>query len=168
MRNPMRKTGSFSTPRNTMAGLTLVELLVAMLIFGVISAAAFGLMAQNQPLFNQQQGLAAVNIAVRNGDATLHLDVSNGVSNYYNGINIPNWPVGVVVVNNTPATDCETSTTTYIYGASCFDSMNIIASDANTLPSNPTDGTITGSHVTTGTPVYLWRPTANPAGCAYQ
>ncbi len=46
-----------------MAGFTLIELLLAMAIFGVISAAAFGLMAQHQPLFNQQQGLAALNIS---------------------------------------------------------------------------------------------------------
>ena len=48
-----------------MAGFTLIEMLLAMGIFGVISAAAFGLMAQHQPLFNQQQGLAALNISMR-------------------------------------------------------------------------------------------------------
>jgi Tfp pilus assembly protein PilW len=165
----MRTTQSFSGRRgNSMAGLTIVELLVAMLIFGVISAAAFGLMAQNQPLFNQQQGLAAVNIAVRNATAQMQLDVVNGGSNYYSGINIPNWPVGVVVVNNTPAADCETSTTTYIYGPSCFDSMNIISSDASTPPANATNGTVAGCHITTSTnTLYLSPTTASPAGNGY-
>jgi len=150
-----------------MAGFTLVELLVAMFIFGVISAASFGLLMQSQPLFKQQQGLAALNIAIRNSAAQLQLDVANGGSNYYNGINIPNWPVGVVVANNTPAVDCETSTTTYVYGASCFDSMNIIASDPGTLPSNVTDGTIAGCHLTNGTTMYLSPTNANPAGSGY-
>jgi prepilin-type N-terminal cleavage/methylation domain-containing protein len=165
----MRSNRPISRRRgNNMAGFTLVELLVAMFIFGVVSAAAFGLVAQSQPLFNQQQGLAALNIAVRNATAQMQIDVVNGGSNFYNGINIPNWPVGVVVVNNTPGSDCETSTTTYIYGASCFDSMNIITSDPNTVPSNTSDGTLAaGCHVTTGTTVYLSPTSANPAGSGY-
>jgi type II secretory pathway pseudopilin PulG len=163
----MRTTGSFSKPCDSVAGVTLVELLVAMFMFGVISAAAFTLVAQSQPVFNQQQGLAAVNIAIRNATAQMQLDVANGGSNYYNGINIPNWPVGVVVVNNTPASDCETSTTTWIYGASCFDAMNIISSDSNTLPANATDGTIAGCHLTNSTVAYLSPASANPAGSGY-
>ncbi len=62
-----------------MAGFTLIELLLAMAIFGVISAAAFGLMAQHQPLFNQQQGLAALNISMRNAVAQMQTDIVNGV-----------------------------------------------------------------------------------------
>jgi type II secretory pathway pseudopilin PulG len=145
----------------------MVELLVAMAMFAVISAAAFSLMSQHMPIFNQQQGLASVNIAVRNATAQMQLDIVNGGSNFYNNINIPNWPVGVAIVNNTPGTDCETSTTTYVYGASCFDSMNIIASDVNTPPGNPSDGTIAGCHVTTGTTVYLSPMNASPAGSGY-
>ncbi len=163
----MRSTKTISRRRNNRAGFTLLELLLAMLIFGVISAASFGLMAQSQPLFNQQQGLAAVNIAIRNSAAQLQLDVVNGGSNYYNGINIPNWPVGIVVVNNTPGSDCETSATTYVYGPSCFDSMNIISSDPNTLPTNASDGTIAGCHLTNGTSLYLSPTSASPAGSGY-
>ncbi len=39
------------------AGFTLVELLVAAAIFMIISAASFSLLAQHQPIFNQQQNL---------------------------------------------------------------------------------------------------------------
>jgi hypothetical protein len=149
------------------AGFSVLELALAMGIFAVISAAAFGLMAQHQPLFNQQQGLAAVNIAVRNSTAQMQLDIANGGSNYYSGINIPNWPVGVVIVNNTPGADCETSTTTWVYGASCFDTMNVITSDPLTLPTNPGNGTVGGCHLTTATTVYLSPTTASPAGSGY-
>jgi prepilin-type N-terminal cleavage/methylation domain-containing protein len=125
-----------------MAGFTLVELLVAMGIFGVISAAAFGLMAQHQPLFNQQQGLAALNISMRNAVAQMQTDIVNGGAGYISAVNTPNWPVGVVITNNPqppaaplgPADDCHLGTT---YGANCFDQFTVIAADLATPPVNP-------------------------------
>lgn len=131
------------------AGFTLVELLVAALIFGVISAAAFGLMAQHQPLFNQQQSEAALNIAMRNAVAQMQVDIVNGGAGYYSTVNIPNWPVGVAISNNvvTSAEDCHTGTT---YGANCFDSFTVITSDPNTLPVNPSS-TSSASLPTSGT-----------------
>ena len=137
----MRRTGSFTRRSgNNTAGFTLVELLIAMLIFGVISASAFGLMAQHQPLFNQQQTQAALNISMRNAVAQLQTDIVNGGSGYYNNINVPNWPVGVVINNNVVAStgDCHTGIT---YGANCFDSLTVIVSDPNTTPGNPLSST---------------------------
>jgi len=49
------------------SGFTLVELLVASLMFMVIGGATLSLFAKHQPIFNQQQNLAEVNIALRNG-----------------------------------------------------------------------------------------------------
>ncbi len=141
------------------AGFTMIEMLVATAVFFVVSGSAFALFSQSMPLFNQQQNLAALNIATRNAIAQMQIDMVNAGSNYYNGINIPNWPVAAVLVNNTPGTDCETSTTTYVYGASCFDTMNLITSDPNTLPTTPTNGTVGGCNLTTSTSVYL-----TPAG----
>jgi prepilin-type N-terminal cleavage/methylation domain-containing protein len=137
------------------AGFTMIEMLVATAVFTIISASAFSLFRQSLPLFNQQQNLSSLNIAVRNSIAQLQTDIVNAGANYYNGINVPNWPVGVVIVNNTPASDCETSTTTYVYGASCFDQMNLITSDPLTLPTNPTNGTVGGCALTNATTVYL-------------
>jgi len=130
-----------------MTGFTLVELLVAMFIFGVISASAFGLMAQHQPLFNQQQIQASLNISMRNAIAQLQTDIVNGGSGYYNNLNVPNWPVGVVINNNVVAStgDCHSGIT---YGANCFDSLTVIVSDPTTTPVNPiasTSGTIPSS-----------------------
>ena len=130
-----------------MAGFTLIELLVAMAIFGVISAAAFGLMTQHQPLFNQQQGLAALNISMRNAVAQMQTDIVNGGAGYISAVNTPNWPVGVVITNPIPVVssvqDCHSGTT---YGANCFDQFTVIAADLGTPPVNPlASGSTSGS-----------------------
>jgi prepilin-type N-terminal cleavage/methylation domain-containing protein len=139
--SPTRRTGTFLKRRGSgAAGFTLVELLVTMIVFGAISAAALGLMTQHQPLFNQQQNLAGLNIAMRNAVAQLQLDVANAGSGYYTGINIPSFPIGVTVLNNVVASgsDCHNATT-FTYGASCFDTLNIIVTDPNTPPAHPSD-----------------------------
>ena len=146
--NLMRSAGSFVNRRGSrMAGFTLVELLIAMAIFGVISAAAFGLMAQHQPLFNQQQTQAALNISMRNAVAQMQTDIVNGGAGYISAVNTPNWPVGVVITNPIPVVsstqDCHSGTT---YGARCFDQFTVIAADLATPPVNPlASGSTTGS-----------------------
>jgi prepilin-type N-terminal cleavage/methylation domain-containing protein len=133
----MRRTNSsLKGHGRRIAGFTLVELLAAMAIFGVISAAAFGLMAQHQPLFNQQQIQASLNISMRNAIAQLQTDIVNGGSGYYSTANVPNYPVGVVITNNvvTSTGDCHSGIT---YGASCFDALTVIVSDPSTTPVAP-------------------------------
>jgi prepilin-type N-terminal cleavage/methylation domain-containing protein len=139
MRKFMKNQGLLSRHRRTgETGFTLVELLIATVIFGIISAAIFSLMAQNQPIFNQQQNLAEVNIALRNAVAQMQLDIANAGANYYTGANIPNYPVGVTVTNNVVASggDCRSGTPLQ-YGANCFDAMSIITADKSTPPANP-------------------------------
>jgi prepilin-type N-terminal cleavage/methylation domain-containing protein len=126
------------------AGFTLVEMMIALLIFGTISAAAFSLMTQNAPIFNQQQNQAGLNISMRNSVAQIQADMVNGGGGYYNGLNVPNWPVSVVINNNVVSSsgNCATGTT---YGANCFDSFTIIAADPATTAVNPladTSGTL--------------------------
>jgi prepilin-type N-terminal cleavage/methylation domain-containing protein len=125
-------------------GFTMVELLVAMAIFLIISAAGFSLLAQHQPIFNQQQNLAEVNIALRNAVAQMEIDIGNAGANYYPTANIPNYPVGVVIKNNPVATsgDCR-SGTPLLYGAPCFDQMSIITADINTTPMHPSIAPVT-------------------------
>ena len=149
--NSMRSTRSFPRSRsNRTAGFTLAELLIAVAMFTVFAGAAFSLMAQHLPLFNQQQGMAQLNISMRNAVAQMQVDVVNGGAGYYSGVNIPNWPVGVVINNNvvTSSQDCHTGTT---YGANCFDSFTVIVSDPNTTPVNPLAGASGSLPVTAGT-----------------
>ena len=147
-----------------------------MAIFTVISGAAFSLFLYHQPVFAQQQNLAAVNIALRNAVAQMQLDVANAGANYYAGVNIPNYPVGVVVTNNVVASggDCR-SGTPLVYGTNCFDSLSIITADATTAPTNPSNGSGTCT-VTSGTTLYLapagtpdtpLRPVATAAAANY-
>src|ERR1700676_5078874 len=140
------------------AGFTLVELLIAAALFLVISGSAFALLRQHQPLFNQQQNLAALNISMRNAVSQLQLDIVNAGADFYTGINIPNWPVGVVITNHVVASgaDCHTAVT-YIYGTQCFDKLAVISADSSTPPANPSNSTgacMSTTSATTST-VYL-------------
>ena len=150
MKNFTRSGQSVSRRRNKTAGFTLVELLIAASMFVVLSIAAFGLMAQHQPIFNQQQGLAQLNIAVRNAVAQIQTDVVNGGAGYYSGVNIPNWPVGVVITNNVVASSGDCHIQGITYGANCFDSFTVITSDPSTTPVNALSGTSGALPVTAG------------------
>jgi len=145
------------------AGFTLVELLIAVAMFTVISGAAFSLLAQHQPIFNQQQNLAEVNIALRNAVAQMELDVANAGANYYSSVNIPNYPVGVVITNNVQASgDCR-SGTPLVYSTNCFDQMAIITADINTLPTTPSNSTgACASTKSASTSTAYLAPTGSP------
>jgi type II secretory pathway pseudopilin PulG len=116
-------------------GFSLVELLVAAGVFVVICGAALSLFAKHQPLFNQQQNLAALNIQIRNAVSQLQLDTINAGSGFYQGTNIPSAPIGITIKNNT-TTPCNTPST-FTYGANCFDQLNIITVDPSTPSSHP-------------------------------
>lgn len=118
-------------------GFTLLELLIAAAVFLVISGSALVLLAKHQPLFNQQQNMGALNIQIRNAVSQLQLDTINAGSGYYQGINIPDFPVGLTIENHT-TTPCNTPST-FTYGPNCFDQLNIIAVDSSAPPSHPTD-----------------------------
>jgi prepilin-type N-terminal cleavage/methylation domain-containing protein len=142
MREIMSNTQIEIRPRrNPRAGFSLIELMVAALIFTIVSGAAFSLLAQHQPIFNQQQNLAEVNIALRNAVAQMELDIANAGANYYSSVNIPNYPVGVVITNNVQASgDCRTGTPLQ-FSTNCFDQMAIITADINTPPTTPSNST---------------------------
>ena len=135
-------------------GFSLIEFLLAATIFVIISGAALALFAKHQPIFNQQQSMAGLNIAVRNAVSQLQLDTINAGSGYYQGINIPDFPIGLTIQNNT-TTPCNTPST-YTYGPNCFDQLNIIAIDPNTPPAHPSDN---GSNCVSTTSSILF---ANP------
>lgn len=107
-------------------GFSLLELVVAMAIFMLISGAAISLFRQQQINSQSMTGQVALNLALRNAVSQLEMDVANAGSAYFQSVNMPSWPVGVTVVNNvvTQGNTCKTGN--YTYGANCFDQLNVI------------------------------------------
>ena len=125
-------------------GFSLIELIVAMAIFILVSASALMLFSHQQTNANQQQGLVGLNIGIRNAISQLQLDLANAGTGYYVGANIPSWPVGVTIMNNVPpaGTSCYNATAN-TYTTNCFDQINIMAAANSTTypPINATDST---------------------------
>ena len=123
-------------------GFSLIELLVALSLFLIVGSAAFTLFGKQQTSFLRQQGMAGMNVALRNASAQMQVDLVNAGTAFFQGANIPSWPVGVTIVNNvvTSGNSCYDATT-FTYTAQCFDSINIIsvANPATYPPSNATD-----------------------------
>ena len=109
-------------------GFTLLELLIAMAVFLTISIASFSLFANQQLASQVVQGQVGLNLALRSAATQLEVDLANAGSYYYQGPNIPTWPVGVTIVNNwvNSGSSCYTASTN-TYGASCFDQLTIVA-----------------------------------------
>ena len=134
-----RHTGKAIISRSaSSAGFSLVELMVAMAIFLVVGGAAVELAKKHVPLFTSQQNQTGLNLAMRNGVAQMQIDVVNAGSGYYQGVNIPSWPIGITVLNSAPGTGCfDAATNTYT--STCFDTLNVIAVDQSTPPSHTDD-----------------------------
>jgi prepilin-type N-terminal cleavage/methylation domain-containing protein len=146
---------NLATPRRRRArGFTLVELLVALGVFAVISAAALRLVAAHVPLVSSQQNQTGLNMAMRNAVAQMQIDVVNAGTGYYQGVNIPTWPVGVSITNSAPGADCYNAAT-FTYGAGCFDTLNIIATDEATGPATPSPASGTCINTTTSNTMLL-------------
>lgn len=115
-------------------GFTLLEFLVAMAVFIVVTGAVFTLFRRDDPLFTSQQNMVGVNLALQNAVTQMEIDSVNAGTGYYPGTNIPNWPVGVTIQNAAPiGGDCGDNAT-YVYNSTCFDTLNLITVDPNTGP----------------------------------
>jgi Tfp pilus assembly protein PilW len=139
------------------AGFTLIEFMAAMGIFMVVGGAAFLLFRQDVPLFNQQQNLAGLNIAVQNAVTQIQQDVVNAGTGFYTGTSLPSWPVGVTIVNTTSSSGSPCQGSNYTYNATCFDTLAIITTDPNTPAEHL--GASGGCVATTATSVVLYTPT---------
>lgn len=149
VRSAARKAGG--------AGFTLIEFLVAMGVFLVVMGAVFSLFRKDDPLFNQQQNQASLNLALQNVVTQIQVDAVNAGTGYYPGTNIPNWPVGITIQNSgTPSATACGNNPTYSYLATCFDTLNVITVDPNTAPQHL--GTAGGSVNTTAGSMVLYTP----------
>jgi len=110
------------------SGFTLIELMVSMAIFLLVSGVALRLFTLQQNSSSLQRNQVGLNLALRNAATQMQIDISNAGSNYLQNVNIPNWPLGVSIVNNVVAsgTSCYDSTAK-TYGWKCFDQINIIS-----------------------------------------
>lgn len=143
----------------------MIEILVALAVFAIISAAAFQLFGNHARVFSVQQDLAGVNLGLRNALTMIQLDVSNAGTGVFVGANVPSWPIGVTVQNSLvggggggggSCFDPATQT----YTAACFDILHVVAADPNTPPVHPTD--IGTNCVSTTSSTAFVNPATNP------
>ncbi len=132
-RKPVHSRGLLR-PANA-RGFSLVELLAAMAVFLIVSAASFTLFQRHQALLSQEQGLAGLNIGLRNALTQIQMDAVNAGNGLVVGAYVPAWPVGVTIYNQNPGVACNDATT-FQYTSTCFDSVNIILADPQTPTCN--------------------------------
>jgi prepilin-type N-terminal cleavage/methylation domain-containing protein len=119
-------------------GTTLIELMVALAVFLIVSGAGFTLFNSMQKANTNLQEQQGLSLALRSAASQLQLDLGNAGNGYFQGINIPSWPVGVTIMNTSTGSSCYSSSTGY--AASCFDQLNIITARPDLYPAvNPTD-----------------------------
>jgi prepilin-type N-terminal cleavage/methylation domain-containing protein len=155
-RNQRRVTRSQTVACSSLhSGFSLIELMVALAVFVIIGGAAASLFKQHVPVFVSQQSQVALNFSLRNAVTQLQTDASNAGEGFYQAADTPGWPLGITVVNQpyNPLVSCWNSAT-FVYSASCFDTLNIIATDLTTTASHPSNSA-GAPVVTTSTDVYL-------------
>ena len=141
--------------RDIPEGFSLLELVVAMAMFLVLGGASLTLFSRHEALLSKEQGIAGLNIGLRNALSQIQIDASNAGYGLIMGANAPAWPVGVTIYNSNPtAAQCNpTATNPPTYAAACFDKFNVVMVDPNTpylqLPS--TYSCTTGPLYTNGT-----------------
>src|SRR5690606_20707066 len=109
------------------------ELLMGTAVSLIVAGAAITLFSGHVPLFTRQQDIASLNLSMRNAVSQLQIDLSNAGAGVFAGLNVANWPIGMTLLNKTPAGSCyEAATQTY--SEDCFDELNIITADSAILP----------------------------------
>lgn len=132
-------------------GFSLLEILVAMVIFTIVAGAAFGLFMNQEPVYNQQISVAGMSIGLNNAISQIQMNLVNAGTGEFVGSNMPNAPLGVVVTNQT-STACNNAAT-YTYTAACFDTMTIVTAAPAPVPAlNPAAAVSTTSGTMTLTP----------------
>lgn len=113
-------------------GFSLLELLVAMLVFLIVAGAAFSLFDRHMAIVGRQQNLSGVNINLRNAISLIQMDLAGAGQNLL--ATVPGaapFALGVVVQNNVPgkAPTCAPAPGSWAYPtlSACYDSMTIIS-----------------------------------------
>ncbi len=122
-------------------GFTLIELMVAMLVFLIVAGTAFSVFDQHMAMITHQENLSGVNLALRNAAGQLQIDLSGAGENLLGTVPNQNltFSTGVVIQNNIPPSEggtaaaCTAAGGTYAYPvpSACFDSLTIFGSQSN-------------------------------------
>jgi type II secretory pathway pseudopilin PulG len=135
----------------------MIELLIALAVFLIVSGAALSLFNSHVQLFTSQQNQSTLNFTLRNAMAQMQIDVVNAGNGFYPGPNIAAWPAGIRVVNHNAGESNCYDATTRTYGPNCFDELHVIAMDLTIPLAHPTDSgancVSTTSSTLFGTPV---------------
>ena len=120
-------------------GFSLIELMVALAVFLVVSGVSFTLFSRHQAMLSTEQETVGLNIGLRNALSQIQLDVANAGDGLLLGTNVPAWPVGVTIQNSNPTTAQCNPTATFppTYAAACFDQFSVILADSNTPDLHP-------------------------------
>jgi prepilin-type N-terminal cleavage/methylation domain-containing protein len=138
-------------------GFSLVEMMIAVAIFSIVAGAAFELFTRHQALFTKEQDVVSLSLDLRNALGQIQIDMSNAGTGVFPGANVPNWPVGVTIINSNPGGGCYDAAT-QTYQANCFDTMNIVAANQSVPPLHPE--TLAGGCITTTTSTMYSLPAA--------
>jgi Tfp pilus assembly protein PilW len=115
----------------TVAGFSLIELMVAMSLFMIVGGAAIALVRRHMPLFNTAQNQTNLNISLRNAVAQLQMEVVNAGTGFTSAPTAFS-PMGATISKaQTPG--CNTASTPAVYTTLCFDTLNLISVD-NSIP----------------------------------
>ena len=138
---PKKNTFCTSHHKSSAAGFTLVEFMVAMVMFVIVSGSVLEMFAKQAPYFARQQNLVGVNIAMQNAVSQMQLDLANAGTGYYPGDLIASAPIGATIVNQPSGAGACNVPATFTYTAACFDTLNILTLNPNIPPGHPTDST---------------------------
>jgi prepilin-type N-terminal cleavage/methylation domain-containing protein len=139
--------GNSSKPRQN--GFSLLELIVAMGIFMLISGCALTLFRDQQIASQGLAGQVGLNLSLRDAVAQIQMDLANAGSSYFQNANMPSWPIGVTIVNSVVAPGNSCKSGNYTYGPTCFDQLNVIeGADPNQVPPVSVSGLIGGCSTT--------------------
>jgi prepilin-type N-terminal cleavage/methylation domain-containing protein len=118
-------------------GFSLLELLVAMVVFLIVAGAAFSLFNRQVSLAAHQQNLSGVNIGLRNAMSQLEMDLAGAGQNLLASGAVNGAPatfsLGVIIQNSVPAVQggaaaaCAPNHATWAYPtpSACFDGLTI-------------------------------------------
>ena len=153
-------------------GTTLIELMIAVALFAIISGVSFMLMNSQQNSAVNMGSQTGLNMALRNSASMLQMDLANAGSYFYQDVNKSTGALGLTILNNVVATGTSSGTSchtvgTTVYGNTCFDQFSIINVDSTYPVLNATDSTggnsetTNCSHTNSGT-AYGYPNSTNP------